>query len=186
MKKLYLLLIVMLAMTLVVGCGSAPAPAAQAASTLPAWFAELPPEDAVWGIGFAKLTNESLAMQTATTRAQRDAAMQISAMVRGELIDYANESGLATNPRSMIAIENIGTNLVNMNLSGATTNARDRMPDGTWYVRVSVRKADAQRQVNSIVNNEMADFAEFRADQALRRLETSIASTTSRPTGVGE
>jgi hypothetical protein len=172
----------MMIMALVAGCVSAPA----GRSTLPVWFSEMPREDAIWGIGIARLEDDSLAFETATTRAQRDAARQISALVRGELIDYAAQSGLASNPRSMMAIENIGTNLVNMNLSSATVNARERMPDGTWYVRVSVRKADVNRQVNSVVNNEMANFAEFRADQALRRLEHSINNSSMRPQGLAE
>jgi len=74
----------------------------------------------------------------------------------------------------MIAIENIENNIVNMNLSGAVVNAREQTSDGTWWVRVAVKKAEVSRQVNSIVSNEMADFAEFRADQALRRLEAEL------------
>jgi len=183
MKKLSVLFIAMMIMALVVGCKSAPAPAAAApVLTSPAWVAEIPPEDVVYGIGIARLQNPTLAMQTALTRAQREAAMQISTLVRGELTDYANESGLADNPRSMIAIESIGSNLVNMDLSGATIDKREQMPDGTWYVRVSVSKGTINNRVKDVVNNEMADFAEFRADQAMRRLESQINNTSTRPT----
>ena len=180
MRKLSVLFAALLVVALV-GCASSASPQAAPASTAPDWIAELPPEDAFWGIGMAKLQNESLAMETATTRAQRDVARQISASVQALLTDYANESGLQGNSRSVQSIENIGRNLVNMNLSGATPNQRTRMPDGTWYVRVSVKKADAQKTVNSIVNHEMADFAEFKADQALRMLDSELSKTQSRP-----
>ena len=181
MKKLNVLIITMFVVALLIGCGSS-----AAKRPLPAWFDELPPADVVWGIGFANLQDEHFTMQTATSRAHRDAAQQISVLVQGELIDYASQSGLANDPRYMMSIENIGTNLVNMSLSGAAINVRERMPDGTWFVRVAVRKTELTRQVNSIVTNEMADFADFRADQALRRLEYSIENSTTRPVGVGD
>jgi len=177
MKKLYVLLIVMVAIVAITGCRTAPAPA-QAQGNVPAWISEMPPEDAVWGIGTARLQNENLAMTTATSRATTAAARQIGTLVQGMLTDYANESGLAENPRSMIAIENIERSVVNMTIT-STVNMRERMPDGTWWIRVSVRKADALGQVDSIVNNEMADFAEFRAERALQQLDFQLSN--SRP-----
>ena len=124
-------------------------------------------------------------MQTATTRAQRDAAAQIGTRVEALLTDYASEAGLANNPRSIIAIENIQRTLVNQNFSGATPNARTRMDDGTWFIRVVVRKADANRMIANAVNNETANFAEFRADRALQMLNTEINRTQFRSDGRG-
>ena len=183
MRKLTVLFVTALIVVLT-GCGSAPASQAAAAAepTAPEWVDELPPEDAFWGIGVAKLQNESLAMETATTRAQRDVARQISTLVQGMLTDYASESGLQDNSRSIQSIENIGRNLVNMNLSGAVPNARKRMPDGTWWVRVSVKKADAQKTVNSVVDHEVADYAEFKADQAIKMLDFELGKAQSKPT----
>jgi len=202
MKKLCLLIIAMTVMALVMGCGSAPAastpqasaPASVSASSsaaasqtgLPVWFSESPPEDAIYGIGIAKLTNASLALETATTRAQRDAARQVSAVVQGMLVDYANESGLAQNPRSMISIENIGRNLTNMNLSGAPVDKRDQGADGTWYVRIVLKKADISRQAAAVVDTEMADYAEYRRERATELLNSTINSTNFRTSGLSE
>jgi hypothetical protein len=183
MKRISVLVVVIAAVALTMGCGSSPAAsqAQQAAPPAPDWLEEIAPEDAFWGIGQAKLQNESLAMETAESRARRAAAMQISVMVQGMLTDYAKESGLAQNSRSIQSIERIGRDLVDMNVSGAIPNARKRMPDGTWWVRVSVKKADAQRSIGAIVNNEMADFAEFKADQALRMLDSQLGKNQSKP-----
>jgi hypothetical protein len=201
MKKLMYLVIAVTVMVLAMGCGSAPAassgtpaaaPAASssaassAGSGLPVWFSEAPSEDAVFGIGIAKLTNPSLALETATTRAQRDIARQVNAVVQGMLVDYANESGLASNPRSMISIENIGRNLINMNLSGSTVDKRDQGADGTWYVRVYARKADIARQAAAIVDTEMADYAEYRRERATDMLNSAINSTLFRTQGLAE
>ena len=185
MRKFSVLFATLLVVALA-GCASSAASQAAPASTVPDWMEETAPQDVFWGVGFSKLQNESLAMETATTNAQRDVARQISASVQALLTNYANESGLQGNSRSIQAIENISKNLVNMNLSGATVDKRKRMPDGTWYVRVSVMKGDAQRAVNSMVNNEMADFAEFKADQALRMLDIELAKVQSKPVPYGE
>ena len=186
MRKLITLFIAILVLAFVSGCGSAPAAQQQQAvsPTAPEWIDELPPEDAFWGIGIAKLQNENLAMETATTRAQRDVARQISTLVQSLLTDYAKESGLVDNSRSIQSIENISRNLVNVNLSGAVPNARKRMPDGTWWVRVAIKKADAQKAVNTVVDNEMADFAEFKAEQALKMLDSELGKAKSKPSPV--
>jgi hypothetical protein len=183
MKKINVLFIAMAVMA-IAACTSTP-PEQQTvgiASNAPAWTGEIAPEDAFWGIGLARLQNQSLGLQTATSRARRDIAEQVSVLVQGMLTDYANESGLSNNPRSTVSIENIGRDIINLQLSGAQPNAREQMPDGTWWVRVAYRKADTIRDVNNIVNHEMADFAEFQAERALRMLDTQLDRSQSRPT----
>jgi len=168
MRKSYLFIIAIVVMVLALGCASA------SRMKSPAWISELPPQNEIWGIGFAKLEDQNLAWQTATARAQRSAAEQIGVTVQAMLTDYANTEGLASNPRAVIAIENVQRNIVNMDLRGASVNKREQMSDGTWWMRVSVNKADALREVNNIVNNEFSDYAQFRADQALRQLDFEL------------
>ena len=179
MKKFYVLFLIVFALALAAGCASK----SSLPSNSPAWMAENPPSDVIWGIGFAKLHNHALGMDTAVTRAQRDAASQISALVQAMLTDYANESGIASNPRSMIAIENIGKNIVNLQLN-STVERRDDL-NGTWWVRVAVLKSDAKRQLDSLVNNEAADYAEFRAAQAIQRLNFEIDRASLKGVGTG-
>jgi len=185
MKKISVLLAALFIVALV-GCGSSPASQTASASTVPDWMEEIAPEDVYWGVGFAKLQNESLAMETATTRAQRNIATQISALVQAGLSDFSKESGLQNNSRSIQSIENISMNLVNMNLAGATVNKRTKMPDGTWYVRVSMKKADALQRTASVIDHEMAGFAEYQAEQARNWLSSEMAKTQSRPVPRGE
>ena len=196
MKKISFLIIVLILLAMTSGCKSSPetqtsgpqAVAPQQGTNLnsPNWLNELPKDGEHWGIGFAKLQNESLAMRTATSRARRDIAEQISLQVQGLLIDYANEAGTLNNSRSIQKIETIGKDLVDMTLSGASPNARTQMGDGTWWVRVALSKEDAMRDISRIVNHEMADYAEFRADQALRMLNFEIKKSRTVPTPRGE
>jgi hypothetical protein len=148
----------------------------------PKWADEMPPEDAFWGIGIARLQNESLAQQTATSRARQDAAGQLSVLVQGMLTDYAREAGTLNDSTSIQFIETVGRDLINANLSGAVPNARERMSDGTWWVRVALNKADAQKAVNDVVDNEAARFAEFKAQEALKMLDQKLAEASIKPT----
>jgi len=174
MKKLYLLLIVAGIMVLATGCGSSPASASLSA---PAWASELPPEDAFWGIGIAKLQNESLAMDAAQSRARREIAAQLSTLVQSMLTDYARESGTLNDSASIQSIERITQELVNVNLTGAAPNQRTRMDDGTWWVRVALRKADANRVVNDVFTNEASRYADFKAGEATRMMQQRISET---------
>jgi hypothetical protein len=167
---------------LLAGCGSTPAsPPPPPPLNAPEWVEELPPEDAFWGIGIARLQNESLAQQTATSRARRDVAGQLQILVQGMLTDYAREAGTVNDSTSIQFIESVGRDLVNATLAGAAPNARKRMPDGTWWVRVSIAKADAKKVVNDVIDNEAARFAEFKAQEALKMLDQQLAATQSKP-----
>jgi hypothetical protein len=152
----------------------------------PPWFADIPPEDAFWGIGFIKMTNPTLAMQTATQLAQRDVAQQLGTLVQGMLTNYAREAGTLSNPSSIRAVEDITKSVVNTNLSGALPNARVQTADGTWWVRVSLQKADAKRAVNDVVESEAARFADFKAHEALKMLDAEVNKTQSKPLVVTE
>ncbi|MCL2765804.1 MAG: LPP20 family lipoprotein [Treponema sp.] len=176
MKRIFVFFAVII-VALATGCGSAPA-----TMTAPEWADELPPESAFWGIGFAKLQNENLARDAAMSRAKRDVAAQLSTLVQSMLTDYARESGTLQDSASIQSIERVSQELINLNLSGATPNAQRRMPDGTWWVRVSLGKADAQRMVNDVFTNEASRYADFRANEAARMMQQRIAETQSKPT----
>jgi hypothetical protein len=180
MKKHYLLFAAVVSVSLVMGCGSSPVSSAQA--NVPEWVDELPPNDYFWGIGFAKLQNESLGRETATSRARRNVAAQLGTLVQSMLTDYAREAGTLQNSTSIQFIESVTRNVVDMNVSGAVPNAKKRMSDGTWWVRVALKKADAQKLASDIIENEASMYAEFKAQEALRMLDYQIGQAQSVPT----
>lgn len=181
MKKHFLLFAAVIGISLIMGCGSSPA-ASSAQANAPEWVDELPPDDYFWGIGFAKLQNESLGRETATSRARRDVAAQLGTLVQSMLTDYAREAGTLQDSTSLQFIESVTRNVIDMNVSGASPNAQKRLSDGTWWVRVALRKADAQKLASDVIENEASRYAEFKAQEALRMLDTQIANTQSRPT----
>ena len=175
MKKLNVLAAVFIVAALGAGCGSSPA---SRNVSVPGWVSELSPEDAFWGIGTAKLDNDALALEVATTRASRDVARQLDQLVQALLTDYAREAGLLNKRTSIVFIENVGRNLVNVNLPGARVNARERTSDGTWWARVSVGNGEIKNAINDVYDNEAAQFAEWKKDEALKRLDAELAKRT--------
>ena len=177
LNKFSVLFAVIMITVLVMGCGSQPA----ARANSPEWVNDLPPEDAFWGIGYIKMTNQSLGLEQATNLAQRDVARQLSVLVQGMLTDYAREAGTQNNSSSVRFIESVGRNLVSAQLTGATPNARKLMPDGTWWVRVSLKKADAKKVITDTYDNEAASYAEFRAREGLKALDAELSKYQSKP-----
>jgi hypothetical protein len=56
------------------------------------------------------------------------------------------------------------------------------MPDGTWWVRVSLRKTDAQKVANGVFENEASRYADFKAQEATKMLDAQIMQAQSKPT----
>jgi len=176
-KKQNLFLMVILIILLAVsGCKSTPKTTNQ-----PDWFNEQVPLNVFWGIGFAKLQNDSLALETAVARAQRDVARQLGTLVQASLTDYAKETGLDGNSRAMYSIENVGRNTINTNIHEAVINKRTKMPDGTWWVRVSYSKVDAQKLAREEVLKEMSGYVDYNRDKGLDRLDSDIQRYKSTP-----
>ena len=206
MKKNSVWIIAALIAALVVAaCGSAPVASAPAPAPAPApaqeappppppsraiprpsWFNDVTPADVLWGIGFINLDDPTLAMQTATQLAQRDVATQLSVLVQSLLTNYARTAGTQNQSSSLRAIEGITKSVVNTNLSGAVPNARMQTDDGTWWVRVSLRKADALKAINDTVDSEAARYADFKAQEALKMLDTEVSKMQSKPLGITE
>jgi len=176
MKKICLLLTVVMMVALLGGC------ATQKTGSAPDWLDQIAPQDEFWGIGFAKLQNEGLARETAQTRARRDIAAQLSVMAQSMLTDYAKESGTLNDTTSIQSIERIAQELININLAGAVPSAQKRMDDGTWWIRVSMKKSDAEKVVNDVFSSEASRYADFKAAEATKMLHDRINQTQSKPT----
>jgi len=179
MKKQFVSIIIVLVIALAVSCETTTPVASDPG--VPEWINELPPQDELWGIGVAKLTNDSLARETAISRGRRDIAAQLSTLVQSMLTDYAKESGTLEDSASIQSIERITQDLININVSGASVNIQKRMPDGTWWVRVSFKKNEAERLANQIFENEASRYADFKANEASRMMQERIAETNTRP-----
>jgi hypothetical protein len=72
-----------------------------------------------------------------------------------------------------------------MDVSGARPVKRWESPDGTWWFLVEMNKSDARSTVASILGNQEAAFAQFKAQQALQMLDAQLAKNET-PVQVSE
>ena len=172
----------MAALILAMACSSSPAasPAAAPASAagpvnMPEWLNDFPPEDVLWGIGIAKQSSPSMSMTTAEARARVAIARQLNTKVQAMFTDYNLDAGNVGNQANSSLQEDVSRQITNMDVSGARPIKRWQAPDGTWWYLVEFKKSDAKKAVASILGNEEAAFAQFKAQQALQMLDAQLA-----------
>ncbi len=195
-KSVYMLLTALMALSLVLGgCGSAPAPAPVQQSDIPDFVLNPPDdEDGIYGIGQAKINDDALSRTTAENRAFVSLAQQLEVNVKNMFTDYTSNAGSNADPRILNAQDNITQTLTNQRLSGMRITQRYKASDGTWYALARISTADAKSSskdaLDSILNNELADYSEFRKQQAMDAMDAAIENTfgknQGRPTVVDE
>jgi len=172
-------LLILVTMLGFLGCATKDnkAPAGPVKSTdYPDFFLNPPaPEDQFVGLGMAKLQDENLSRTTALARARADIATQVSVSVETMLTDYAQESGADNNVQTLSFVERISKEVASIELKESVTKSNYPAKDGTWFVMVYYPKSALLETVGGIfARNEDAAFAEFKAQQALDRLNAEV------------
>ena len=186
MKKTRFIVPALLIAALLIACGSTPAAAPAAGPvTTPDWLNEFPPEDVIWGIGIARQTSASMSMTTAEARARVSIARQLDNKVQAMFTDYNLDAGNAGALANASMQEDVSRQITNVNLSGARPIKRWQAPDGAWWYLVEYSKSNAKAAVASILGNEEAAFAQFKAQQALGILDQQLAKS-EKPVVVSE
>lgn len=137
-------------------------------------------KDMLYGVGHAKMATLDLSRSTALARARNDIAAQVSVHVKNALTDYAQQAGEGDKQQTVQYVENVSHQVADVTLSGCRTDKIEVGRDGSVYALVSYdvqRVLDAAR--SQFMRNESAAFAEFKADEALRRLNAEIQNSPS-------
>jgi len=143
------------------------------------------PEDQFVGLGMAKLSDDNLSRTTALARARADIAAQVAVSVQTMLTDYAQESGADGETQTLTFVERVSKEVADIELQGAVTKEQYPANDGTWYIMVYFPKAAMIDDVGEVfARNEDAAFAEFKAQQALERLNAEVENNPPRSAGV--
>jgi hypothetical protein len=174
MKKTCSILLVFALILMTAACATKSAGSTGPVTT-PEWLNDLPPEDVIWGIGNAKQSSASMSMTTAEARARTDIARQLNTKVQAMFVDYNLDAGNVNNQANSSLQENVSRQVTNMDVSGARPIKRWQAPDGTWWFLVEMKKSDARNQMASILGNQEAAFAQFKAQQALQMLDSQLA-----------
>jgi hypothetical protein len=184
-KGLLMCLAVIAVFAVATGCGSAPASAPAQNPNMPPWFNEVPPEDVLWGVGIAKQSSLQMSMTTAEARARTSIARQLNAKVDAMFTDYNRDAGTVGSQTALALQENVSRQITSMQLNGARPNVSWQAPDGTWWSRVEYKISDARAALAPMFTSEEAQYAEFKADEALRLLDSHLARQ-ERPAPVSE
>jgi hypothetical protein len=158
---------------LAASCGGAPA--AQQDPNTPPWLNDLPPEDALWGIGNAKQSSVQMSMTMAEARARTSIARQLNSKVDDMLTDYMRDAGTVDSQTALSLQENINRQITSMQLNGARPIQRWQAPDGAWWYLVEYKISDARTALAPMFTSEEARYAEFKAEEALRMLDDQLA-----------
>lgn len=180
MKRTGIVLSILTIVLLIASCATAPAPMAEQPPErrdLPQFFLNPPMyEDQIVGLGMAKMSSDSVSRQTAVMRARTDIAFQMNTRVEAMMTDYFQEAGSAEDSQNIQFVESISKQIANIDLQNAKTVEVYAAVDGTWYAMVTYPIRQMVSEVDSLFQrNEAAAFAEFKADEASKRLEASLA-----------
>jgi hypothetical protein len=184
MKKVFSIFFVLSLIFFAGACKSTPS-AGRGPTTSPAWINEFPPEDVLWGIGIAKQSSPSMSMTTAEARARVAIARQLSTKVQAMFTDYNLDAGNVNSQANASLQEDVSRQITNMDVSGSRPVKRWQAPDGTWWFLMELNKSDAKSQIASILGNQEAAFAQFKAQQALQMLDAQLAKN-EKPFQVNE
>ena len=185
MKKITIVLLVVMVALFVMSCASAPAKVVEPKKSNLPDFVLNPPmaTDAIYGVGYAKQSTMALSIKVAETNARADIASQIETTIQEAITAYAQEAGVDDNTQLISFVETITRQITDTTLSGATPQSRSPMDDGgVWVLMVYGKEAliDSFEDVaKEFERNEDAAFAEFKAAQALEKLDYQL---TNNPT----
>ena len=132
-------------------------------------------EDAIYGVGMAKMSSLSLTRTTAISRARDDIARQMDVLVKNAILDYAQEAGTEEDTQLLQFVETISVQVAETTLKGAKVEKIFEGKDGTIYALVLlptglfIEEASSQFQ-----RNEEAAFSEFKAREAEKWLKKQI------------
>ncbi|MDR1910149.1 MAG: LPP20 family lipoprotein [Spirochaetaceae bacterium] len=166
------------------GCSSAPAAGSPPiAQDLPDFVLNPPiAEDAIYGVGAARMQTTQASLEFATNRARVSLAQAINTRVQNMITDHM--SGTEGSDQAMTNFqESISRSLAQANLSGAQVIQRQQSKDGTWWVLVSIPTSAAKQQaIAAVGENPNRVYAQ----RALDEMDTAFSNYNRPPSPVSE
>ncbi|MDR1869546.1 MAG: hypothetical protein LBQ82_06135 [Treponema sp.] len=205
-KTLCIVAVLLTAVILLASCGGAPkssggASAPTAAAAAPAQPAErkapsnVPqfvkdallnaPEDALIGIGTAKLASQSQSRTIATTRARAEISRTMNSMIKDMITDYTASSEV--DPSAALAYqETITTALSKSTLTGSKVVDFDYTSDGTCWVVVALGKSSLVEEINQSQAAAKLAVPAMAAFNAQDRMESAFNKANGQELQIGD
>ena len=122
---------------------------------VPSWIDEYPPEEEIWGVGYAKLVNSGNSMYLAELRARSDIARQIFYTARA----WANDD--ESNDLYLFFMMHICVEASFEIMNATIISARWTAPDGASWCRIAIKKSDIGRYTGIIEHIYETYYREF-------------------------
>ena len=176
MKKGYLAVLVILLAVFAFGCKSSGEKRISSDPNIASFVADPPTDkDVIYGVGSAKMSSTSQALQAADARARTDISAKLSTEVQAMIIDYSRTAGTENNQTSALTFyESISRQLTQANLKNVEVVKREQTADGTYWTLARISKADAAQAAADIIDNEASRYAEFKAMDALKMMDQQL------------
>lgn len=143
---------------------------------LPEWYLSPPiAEDAIYGVGSAKMSSLDMSRTMAISRARDDVARQLEVLVKSAILDYAQEAGASDNAQVIKFAETISVQITKTTLRGCRTEKVEQGRDETLYALVLCSLNLLQEEAaEEFKRSEEAAYSEFKAREAERWLEKQL------------
>ena len=182
MKLLKYVLLSCVAFALLISCVSTGRPDAR---ELPRFYLNPPvAKDAIYGVGDANMESRSMSKTMAQSRARDDIARQVEVLVKAAITDYAQQAGAGRTDQTIEFAETVSRQIVEVKLTGLRTIEVAEGRSGTIYVLMEYPTENFMDDASdTFKRNEDAAFAEFKAGQALDRLNQELENNPPRAGG---
>jgi len=153
-KNIFITICLLLALMVVVSCASSKGSKAEegraASSAFPQFVRDAirsAPEDAVIGIGTARMANINQSRTIAQTRARAEISRTMDSIIQDMVRDYF--AGSEADPLAVVSYsENMTVALSKSQLAGSFIVAEDMDANGNYWVVVSMGKVEAVNEIN--------------------------------------
>jgi hypothetical protein len=182
MRKIGFLLVVLSMALVIASCASSPQ---VNTSEIPSFWLNPPTsKDTLYGVGSAKMSSLDLSRTTATASARDEVAQEVQVTVKNALTKYAQQAGEGDNQQTLAYVETVSRQVANVTLSGCRTEKVSVASDGTVYALVSYPVTNMMDTAKTqFSRNDASAFAEFKANEALKRLNDEIQNNPPKATG---
>ena len=184
MKKMLKFSVLLLAAVMMVSCATTGGGSGSSGRKVPSGFPQFvkdaiknQPEDALVGVGNAKMSTLSMSRTVSSTRARAEISRQMNTMMKDMVRDYT--AGSEVDPSATVAFqENITVALSKSQLRGAVVADQDVDEQGQVWTVVMLSKASTIAEINqaqAMAKLAVPAMASFNAEDRMNKAFEQIA-----------
>ena len=181
MKVLRLIVILMVTMLILAGCGGkSGTPKGVEKEYFPEWWGIQDSPDYVFTYGTDEKVSRDASYDAAKANAMLEAAQYVDTYVKGMVKNYREEAGVE-NPLVLEQVTKVVKNVSKARFTNTLVNKQETIPVKTekgkkyrTFVRVTIPKDSINKNMLNKIKNEEALYNQFKASQAFDELEKEV------------